>query len=261
MCFNHTKLIYNIVTVLINKYLSIKMRIKKYYEFKEELIKEADEDEFGLDDDTPEEGDDKTDEDTTEEGDEFSEGEEKPYNDNPETYIKNALKKLKNKLDSLFNDEEEDNIIENPESSENGIGPEFTDRSKRDKKDSKENMTLKDMGYKLESSDILKGSKTHKTLVIKFSDDTYYYSVYIKVSLKEAIKLIDDGEELTDDSVQKAYIKLKKIKIDGFEEIGTVNRNVMLADIDEDFIIELKLELDEDFSDEDEEKEEFSIET
>lgn len=242
------------------------MRIKKYYEFKEELIKEADEDEFGLDDEATEEGGDEA----TDEGEDFGEDfgddeeeEEKPYNDSPESYVKNALKKLKHKLDSLFSDEEDENDeIQNPESSENGIGPEFTDRSQREKKVSKENMTLKDMGYKLESSDIIKGSKTHKMLVIKFSDDTHYYSIYIKVSLKEAIKLIDDGEELTDDSIQKAYIKMKKVSLEDFKEVGTVNRNVMLADIDEDFIIELKLELDEDFGGgEDEEKEEFSIET
>ena len=79
--------------------------------------------------------------------------------------------------------------------------------------------------------------------------------------MKEALDLIDDGEELSDESIQKAYVKMKKISQEGFEEVGTVNRNVMMADIDEDFIIELKIELDDESSEGEVDKEEFSIET
>jgi len=229
------------------------MKIKRYYEFKENLIQEADEDEFAL----GEEGDDAP---SDEEGDgdeEEEEEEEKPFNDNPESYLKGAITKLKRKIEALFsdNENEEENIVK-PESI---IGPEGFDRTQKKSK-KKNNMTLKDMGAKLESSDISKTSKTHKSLIVKFTDDGFYYSLYVKVSLKEALNLIKDGEELTDESIQKAYVKMKKISVDTFEEIDTIYRNVMMADIDEDFIIELKLELDE-ISTGDDDKEDFSIET
>lgn len=248
------------------------MRIKKYYEFKEQLITEADEDEFGLGTEEEEGGKDTGDE--TKEGDsgdtpegeegERKEDDEKPFNDNPESYLKNALRKLQKKIEALFDNEKEDNEVEQFGKPEEVIGPEgVVDRSKREDKPkkNKESMTLKDMGAKLESSDIAKSSKTHKSLVIKFTDENYYYSLYVKVSLKEVLDLIEDGEELSDESVQKAYVKMKKISIDGFEEVGNLNRNVMMADIDEDFIIEIKLELDEEGApEESNDEDDFSIE-
>ena len=248
------------------------MRIKKYYEFREQLINEADEDEFGLG--TDEEGADATedapeeggDEEVTdgEEGGAEAEEEEKPFNDNPESYLKNAMRKLQKKIEALFDDEEGENDVAEFGDPGAVIGPEgIVDRSKREEKPkkNKESMTLKDMGAKLESSDIAKSSKTHKSLVVKFTDDEHYYSLYVKVSLKEVLDLIEAGEELNDESVQKAYVKMKKIAIDGFEEVGSLNRNVMMADIDENFIIELKLELDEeDTTGEENEEDDFSIE-
>jgi hypothetical protein len=248
------------------------MKIKRYKEFKSELIQEAEEDEFGLEpdeeggEDAPadEEGGDLADEEGGEEtGDEEGgeEEEEKPFNDSPEVYVTNAITKLQTKLEGLFDDEEPMEDVDNPMAT---IGPEGAselDRSKREKKN-KESMTLKDMGAKLESSDVMKTSKTHKSLVMKFSDSESYYALYIKLSLKEALDLIGDGEELTDESIQKAYVKMKKVSLDDYKEVGTVNRNVMVADINEDFIIELKLELDgESGGGDEEEEEEFSIET
>ncbi len=237
------------------------MRIKKYQEFKDQLIKEQDEeDEFGLGLEDEEGAEGEEDEFAEEGGDEFAEEEEeeeKPYNDTPEVYINNALNKLKTNIESLFDDQEEVVDFKNPETA---IGPDVVDRSEREKKPN-ENMTLKDMGAKLESSDVIKSSSTHKSIAIKFSDEESYYSLYVKVSLAEVIKLIDDGEELTDESVQSAYVKMKKISLENYEELGTVNRNVMLADIDEKFIIELKLELDGESAVGEEEEEDFAIET
>ena len=225
------------------------MIIKRYKDFTNDkvnnkLIIEGDEDDFDIDDDTTEDGDEDGDE-------EFSDDTEEVFNDNPESYIKGAILKLKRNLEGLFpkDDISDDEVIAT--GSDNIGNPNSNSDNTK--------MTLKDMGAKLESSDIAKSSKTHKSLVIKFSDTEFYYSLYIKLSLKEAIELINSGEELSDESIQNAFVKLKKISLDNYEEIGTVNRNVKVSEINEEFIINLKLELDgDDISGGDEE--EFKIE-
>jgi hypothetical protein len=52
-------------------------------------------------------------------------------------------------------------------------------------------------------------------------------------------------------------LKLKKYDINTYEIIGEISKNVKISKIDEEFLINLKIELDEDFS----EDEEFEIET
>lgn len=215
------------------------MNIKRYEDFKSWLLLEADET------DETESSDDVT----------FDE----PYNENPESYIKDALVKLKRKVETFF-DEEQDSLDDDMSDPNDIIGPEgFDDRSQRDKTSKKEKLTLKEMGAKLESSDIGNGSKTHKSMTIKFSVGDYYYSMHVRVSLKEAIDLIDKGEELSDESIQKSFIKMKKISLDDFEELASNNQNVMLGNIDEKFIIGMKIDLDGETTDGSEENLEIEV--
>lgn len=141
-----------------------------------------------------------------------------PVNDNPEVYIMSALKKLKRKIESYFN-----YINESVD----------------------ENLTFKDIDAKLESIEITKGTKTHKTLTFKYTTMDSYYTVYIRVNLKEALDAIKNKEELIDESIQKCFLKMKKIDTKSFEELGMLNRNLNISEIDEQLLIELKLELDD----------------
>lgn len=184
--------------------------------------------------------------------------------DTPQTLIEMKLKQLKSKLDKIFQDvSDSPDVILKPD--------EFK------KKDSNE-MTFKDLGIHLDSSEISKYSKMYDNLTIKFSDDMNTYTLIIMIDVKDALpgnsskedENLDD-EEIDDESIEEAneedfdidditkcYIKFKKYNLDTFEIEGQLSKNVDIDDIDENFLIDLKLELDEKFGDS---EEEFEIET
>lgn len=163
--------------------------------------------------------------------------------DTPESYIEMALRQLKKRLDRLFEQEvDQVNKVLSPE--------------QLDKKNSK-SMTFKDLGIRLESSELSKYSKLYDSLTIKFSDDNNTYTLIIMIDINEAIKK-DKDQDFDIDDIDKAYIKFKKYDLDTFEILGQISKNVKVKNIKEEFLIDLKLELDEKFSDG---EEEFSIET
>lgn len=174
----------------------------------------------------------------------YSEYIKEELQDTPESYIETALAQLKKKLDKLFDDDidKDTNKVLSPKELE--------------KVDSKK-MSFKDLGIRLESSELSKYSKLYDSLTIKFSDDNNTYALIIMIDIKEAIP--EDKEKDFDiDDIEKAYIKFKKYDLDTFEILGQLSKNVKLKDINEEFLIDLKIELDDKFSDEDEE---FEIET
>jgi hypothetical protein len=154
-------------------------------------------------------------------------------NDTPENYISTALTRLKREIDNIF---------------ENSIK-----KSSRKKPD----MSLSDLGVRLETSDISKYSKLYDSLTVKFSDDSNTYTLIIIIDIKEAIPK-DDTKDFDIDDIKNAYIKFKKYDLDTFEVIGQISKNVKLKDINEDFLINIKIELDEKFGEDDNE---FEIET
>lgn len=164
--------------------------------------------------------------------------------DTPENYIAIVLNKLKKKLDKIFDYRED--------SDDTVLKPEELQRVKSDK------MTFKDLGVRLESSEVSKYSKLYDSLTVKFSDDQNTYTLIIMIDIKEAIP--EDKEKDFDplEDVKKCYIKFKKYDLDTFEILGQVDKNVKVKDIDEDFIIDLKIEIDEKFG---ESEDEFEIET
>jgi hypothetical protein len=161
--------------------------------------------------------------------------------DTPETYIGTLLQKLKVNIDKMFEDQrpDEDNSEENKEKS--------VKQAKADSKN-KDKMSFKDLGIRLESSEISKYSKMYDSLTITFTDDR---------NIKEVIPK-DPNKDFSIDDIEKCYIKFKKYDIDKFDIIGQISKNVEVKKVDEEFIINLKIELDEMFGDEDDE---FKIET
>lgn len=164
--------------------------------------------------------------------------------DTPENYISIVLSKLKKKIDRMFDykEESEDQVLKPEEL----------------KKVNSDNMSFKDLGVRLESSEISKYSKLYDSLTIKFTDDENTYTLIIMVDIKEAIP--EDKEKDFDplEDIKNCYIKFKKYDLDTFDILGQLSKNVKIKDIDEDFIIDLKIEIDDKF---DESEDEFEIET
>jgi hypothetical protein len=173
------------------------------------------------------------------------------FNDTPESYIETALNLLKKKIDRMFDFQE----LEEDE----GYGSEEIKTIQQAKDDSrkKEEMTFKDLGVRLESSEISKYSKMYDSLTVKFSDNSATYNLYIMIELKEALPK-DKETDFSHEDIEKCFIKFKKYNIDSFDILGQITKNVKIKNIDEDFLINLKIELDEKFSEDDEE---FKIET
>lgn len=164
--------------------------------------------------------------------------------DTPENYISIVLNKLQRDLNKIFDyKEDSDDVV---------LKPEELKRVKSNK------MTFKDLGVRLESSEMSKYSKLYDSLTIKFSDDQNTYTLIIMIDIKEAIP--EDKEKDFDplEDVKMCYVKFKKYDLDTFEIIGQVDKNAKVKDIDENFIIDLKIEIDEKF---DESEDEFEIET
>jgi hypothetical protein len=171
---------------------------------------------------------------------------EEIINDTPKSYINIALKKIKSKIEKFFEYHEDDNSDESVEKS--------IEKAKEDAKD-KSGVSLKDLGVRLESSEISKYSKLYDNLTMKFIDDNGWYNLYIAIDYKDALP--EKDKEFTYKDIEKCFIKFKKYDIDTDEVIGQITKNIDISEIDENFLIDLKIEIDEEFGDD----EEFEIET
>lgn len=187
------------------------------------------------------------------------------FQDPPEEYIKTALNKLKNKIESFF--EESENERDNMEVD---FAPEKEkDKSimtmsqalekGKEKKKGDGKMSFKDLNVHLESSEMSKYSAIYDSLTFKFSDDQNLYSLYITIPLEEGMNKDDKKENFSDKDIENCVIKFKKYDIDNFDLIGQIGpKKAKISDIDEEFLVDLKIELDDEFG---ESEEEFEIET
>jgi hypothetical protein len=179
---------------------------------------------------------------------------EEIINDTPESYIEIALKQIKRKIDKMFEfQENEDQPEDQPIDSEDN--KKSIKRAKAESKD-RSKMSLKDLGVRLESSEISKYSKMYDNLTVKFSDDAATYNLYLAIDLKDALPK-DATKDFSYEDIKTCYIKFKKYDLDTFEVIGQITKNIEIKKIDEEFLVDLKIEMDDEFGDE----EEFEIET
>jgi hypothetical protein len=165
--------------------------------------------------------------------------------DTPETYISTLLSNLKIKIDKMFDFEKV-----KPNTGEKSISQAKADSKEKDK------MSFKDLGLSLESSEISKYSKLYDSLTVTFRDDNFMYTMIIMIDIKEAIPK-DKEKDFTIDDIKNCFIKFKKYDLQNIEIIGQISKNIKVKDINEEFIIDLKIELDDTFGDE----EDFEIET
>lgn len=173
-------------------------------------------------------------------------------NDTPEQYISIALMQLKKKIDDMFEESEE--TADLIETGEKKPKPGKTIAQAKAESKEKEKMTFKDLGVRLESSEISKYSKMYDSLTVKFSDDESFYTLIIIIDLKDGLPK-DPTKDFSADDIEKCYIKFKKYDVQNFDIIGQITKNVEIKKINEEFIINLKIELDEKFGGEEKELE------
>jgi len=178
-------------------------------------------------------------------------------NDTPESYVEIALNQLKRKFDKMFEFQEGESDVNGPadELEKEKDGSKSIKKAKAESKD-KSKISLKDLGVRLESSEVSKYSKMYDSLTVKFSDDDATYNLYLAIDLKDAMPK-DATKDFSYEDIEMCYIKFKKYNLDTFEVVGQITKNVKIKDINEEFLIDLKIEIDDKFGDE----EEFEIET
>jgi len=174
-------------------------------------------------------------------------------NDTPENYIEVALSQLKRKIDKIFEYQEGD-IDDIDDTEEKSLKKARRDSKKKDK------MSFKDLGVNLQSSEVSKYSKLYDNLTIKFTDNNFLYTLIITIDIKEGLPKTEKKPMMCD-------IKLKKYDLDTFEVIGQLPSpidgdkseylKIEINKIDEDYLIDLKIELDG----KSDEEEDFKIET
>jgi hypothetical protein len=164
--------------------------------------------------------------------------------DSPEEYVKIALSKLKKKIEDLF----EESVPETESEDEESKVTTMSDALKRGKEEEKDKskMSLSDFGLELQSSEFSKYSATLDNIKLIFSDEEFRYDLYITIPLEEAL-VKDKTKDFSDKDIKKCYVKFKKYQIDNSDLVGQISKNVEIANIDEDFLVELKIELDEEF--------------
>jgi hypothetical protein len=180
---------------------------------------------------------------------------EEIMNDTPESYVEIALNQLKRKIDKMFEFQEGESDANEPADELEKDKSKSIQKAKAESKD-KSKMSLKDLGVRLDSSEVSKYSKMYDSLTIKFTDDEATYNLYLAIDLKDAMPK-DATKDFSYEDIEMCYIKFKKYNLDTFEVIGQITKNIKIKDIDEEFLVDLKIEIDDKFGDE----EEFEIET
>jgi hypothetical protein len=163
-------------------------------------------------------------------------------NDVPEQYVEDALRKLKTKFEKMFSYD----IVDNGEIKKFGEAPE-----------EKSGMSLRDLNLELQSCEFSKYSKVFDNLRVKFTDERYLYDLLITIDLKDAVPTNPD-EDFSDEKIEKCFVKFKKYDNESFELLGQLSKTAEIKKINEDFLMELKLDIDKEYG---EEEEEFEIET
>lgn len=163
--------------------------------------------------------------------------------DTPEEYVKMALTKLKKKIEKYF---------EVPPKSDGVIKLGDALKAGKEKKDNKSSISFNELGLSLESSEFSKYSSVFDSIKLIFKDEMNRYDLFITINLEEAVPK-DKNKDFSENDIKKCFLKFKKYDLSKADElVGQINKNVEIDSIDEDLIVELKIELEEKFGDSEE---------
>jgi len=166
--------------------------------------------------------------------------------DTPETYVDNALRKLEGRIRNMF----ETDKVEGGEIKRYG---EIKDKSRKEKGE----MSFKDLGLELQSLELSKYSKVYDNVKLKFTDEQFLYDMTFTIDLKDAVPQ-DDTKDFSDKDIENCQIKFKKYDQDDFKLLGQMTKTAKISEIDEEYLVNLKIELDDENGGQ---EEEFEIET
>jgi len=169
--------------------------------------------------------------------------------DTPEVYVDSALMNLKNKIDKIFDYDGLDDVSTDVNSKTISL-----DKAKEKGKtsDDEKKISFKELNIKLESSEISKYSKLNDSITIKFSDKEHFYNLLVVIPLEEGYPK-DKEKNFEVKDIKKCFIKFKKYSKDNFELLGQLSKNCKIKDIDEDFLVDLKIDIDKSYNQDDEE--------
>lgn len=167
--------------------------------------------------------------------------------DTPETYVENALRKLENRLKNMFETDK----------AENGEVKRYGTLVDKDRKEKGE-MSFKDLGLELQSLELSKYSKVYDNVKMKFTDEKFLYDITFTIDLKDAVPT-DTTKDFSDKEIENCQIKFKKYDLDNIKIIGKLPpKTAKISEINEEYLINLKIEIDDENGGE---EEEFEIET
>lgn len=132
--------------------------------------------------------------------------------DTPEHLTEKALEKVKNRLEELFDEQ---------------------------------NGTFTEMGLELNSSEFTKFNTNNMAYNLKYSDENFFYNLYVMVQFSDAIPTSDEND-FTMKDIQQCFVKFKKYDMDDFKIVYEISENTELDKIDETYLTNLKIESDKD---------------
>jgi hypothetical protein len=155
-------------------------------------------------------------------------------NDTPEDYIEQALRNILDKIMEMFPDD-------NQEDSEDEIIS-FSDARQRgdEKEAASKKIKFSDYGTKLMDQDL---SRESGILTITIEEDEAWYKIYFMIDIKDAVPTADEDFESSDIK----DCKVKFVKYNNGDKIERkISKTLAIDDIDEEKLIELKIEVDGD---------------
>ena len=165
----------------------------------------------------------------------------------PQAYVETALRNLEQRLRAMFE-------IEKAEDGKVKRFGEIKDKDRRDKG----KLSFKDLGLELQSLELSKYSKVYDNVKLKFNDEEFLYDITFTINLKDAVPK-DATKDFDDSEIENCQVIFKKYDLDNFNLVlGPKNKTAKIKDIDEEFLIKLKVDFEEGTS---QKEEEFEIET
>lgn len=164
------------------------------------------------------------------------------FQDPPEEFIKTKLMKLKKSLEDIFAD------VEMPDENKVMTLDDAKEAGKKKERIDKGSISFRDMNVRLESSEISKFSSIYDSLKVIFSDEENRYDLYITIPLQDGMNK-NMKKDFSDKDIEEATYKFKKYDINNFELLGQIGpKKVKISDINEDFLIEIKIEIDDEYN-------------
>lgn len=165
----------------------------------------------------------------------------------PQTYVETALRNLEQRLRSMFETDR----------AEDGKVKRFGEIKDKDRRERGE-LSFKDLGLELQSLELSKYSKVLDNVKLKFNDEEFLYDITFTINMKDAVPQ-DETKDFDDSQIENCQIIFKKYDLDNFQLVlGPKNKTAKLKDIDEEFLVKLKVEFEEGTS---QKEDEFKIET